>query len=113
MRRLSAVLCLGLLALTATSCPSEVPTNRSLSATTLLRETQGPQELVSNVASLYLYLLIGSHQADQAKVLAALTAYVCEVPPFLKHRAFPHNSASTSFQSLVVVVPTAPATRRN
>jgi hypothetical protein len=38
--------------------------------------------LAEKGASLYLYLLIDSHEADQAKVLAALTAYVCEVTPF-------------------------------
>jgi hypothetical protein len=62
------------------AAPAPAPAASVLPAVTLLRQALGPSAAPAPGATLYLYLLIGSHLADQAKVLAAFNAYLCEIP---------------------------------
>jgi hypothetical protein len=45
-----------------------------------MRQALGPNQMPQMNAQLYLYLLVGSHQADLKKVIGAFNAYLCEVP---------------------------------
>lgn len=74
----------GLAACTTAPVPAPAPVAAPapFPAVTLLRVQLGPHGLIPrDSANLYLYLLIGSHEADNAKVLAAFSAYLCEIRP--------------------------------